>query len=281
MSTPYPSPRDDKNSFDQDASARPQPARYGSYEQPQQFPVCARHPENVSYARCGRCNRPACGQCQIPLEVGMICADCYRTATGKDYRREQKKARGGAWANYPVTIVLIALTVAIYALQVILPGQAVINALAYNSMYVSYTGEWWRMLTAGFVHSQSNIAHVGMNMFTLWMFGQALEPIMGKWKYLITYLLSIIGGSVAVMLLAPGTWVVGASGGIFGLFAAYFVVNKLHGGETRSIVSLIAVNFAFGLFVSGISWQGHLGGLIAGAIVAYLLQMTSKDARRR
>ncbi|QRZ61599.1 rhomboid family intramembrane serine protease [Rothia sp. ZJ932] len=254
----------------------PQPTRYGAYEEHQQFPTCARHPDQVSYVRCGRCARPTCGQCQIPLEVGMICTDCYRQATGKNYHQEQRKARGGVWANYPVTMVLIVLNLLIYAAQVILPGATVLQHLAFNGQYVQYTDEWWRMLTAGFVHSQSNIAHVGMNMFTLYLFGQALEPLMGRVKYLLTYLLAILGGSLAVLMIAPTATVVGASGGVFGLFGALLVLTKLRGGNTRSLATLIAINFAFGLIFPNISWEGHLGGLIAGALVAYLLQLINK-----
>lgn len=203
----------------------------------------------------------------------MICSDCYTQASGKNYHAERRREQGGAWANYPVTLVLIALTLAVYAAQVILPGATVMQRFAFHGEYVKYSGEWWRMMTAGFIHSQSNIAHVGMNMFTLYLFGQALEPLMGRWKYLLTYLLSILGGSLAVLLIDSSTWVVGASGGVFGLFGAFLVTTKLRGGNTRSITGLILVNFAFGFIFPGISWEGHLGGLLTGALVAYLLQV--------
>lgn len=275
MIQPYP------ESSDENTTARQQPQNYGAYEQHQQLPTCFQHPDKVSYVRCGRCALPTCGDCQIPLEVGMMCTSCYAAAQGKNYHAELKSQNGGIWANYPVTVVLLALTLAIYAAQVIIPSGKVLQYLAFHGAYVQYSGEWWRLLTAGFVHSQTNIAHVGMNMFTLYLFGQALEPLLGRWRYLLTYLLSIVGGSIAVLFIDPTTWVVGASGGVFGLFGAFLVLTKLHGGNTRSIIGLIAVNFAFGLFFPGISWEDHLGGLITGIIVAYVLQVAHNMSQKQ
>ena len=113
-------------------------------------------------------------------------------------------------------------------------------------------------------------------MFTLYLFGQALEPLMGKGKFLATYLLSIIGGSVAVHLLASvlggmDVSTLGASGGVFGLFGAFFALSRARQQSTSSIVILVAINFAFGFLMPGISWEAHLGGLVTGALVAAVL----------
>lgn len=125
------------------------------------------------------------------------------------------------------------------------------------------------MLTAGFVHDWNSPLHILLNSYAIWVFGRELEPMLGPLRYLMVYLTSIIGGSVAVLWLSdPQVPVVGASGGLFGLMGAYFVVLRTLGGNATQIFALIAVNLSMGFFVSGISWQGHLGGLVTGLAVA-------------
>lgn len=125
------------------------------------------------------------------------------------------------------------------------------------------------MLTAGFVHDWTGPFHILLNSYAIWIFGRQLEPMLGPLRFLLLYLTSIIGGSVAVLWLSdPGTPVVGASGALFGLMGAYFIVLRSIGGNPSQIFALIAINFAMGFFVSGISWQGHLGGLVTGLLMA-------------
>lgn len=243
-----------------------QVGRYGYSSD--ETPVCPRHPDQVTYVRCGRCGRLACGQCQVPLEVGMMCVDCLAES-----QRSAPRVRY-AKAHPTITYAIIGINVMVLILQFIFPQVTVFGI--YNPLYVEYTGQWYRMLTSGFLHSPDNISHLLLNMFTLYLFGQALEPLMGKRKFLATYLLSIIGGSVAVHLLASvlgGMEVstLGASGGVFGLFGAFFALSRARQQSTSSIVILVAINFAFGFFMPGISWEAHLGGLVTGALVAAVL----------
>jgi len=177
-----------------------------------------------------------------------------------------------------VTLGLVLLNLAIWVLQ-ILPGATLTNQLAFVPL--SVYSEPWRMITAGFAHSQSNPLHVLLNMYSLYIFGSDLEPLLGRVRFLAVWLLSIFGGSVAVMYLnTPDTWVLGASSGVFGLMAAYFVVLRAVGQNSRGLMGLIAINLAFGFLMPGVSWQAHLGGLLAGgALTAVYAQGKSKRAQ--
>lgn len=233
------------------------------------IPVCPRHPDRPSYVRCQRCGRPACPECQRAAAVGFQCVDCVneQKRTTPAYRAPY----GGALAaGKPlVTYTIIALCVLLYVLQWLLPGEAVYQQFAFANVFADR--EPWRMLTAAFLHSQSFLLHIVLNMYTLWIFGQALEPLLGRVRFLAVYLLSAVGGSIGFLLLTPDRpviGVVGASGAIFGLFGAMLVVQRHRGGETRQLWVLIAINGAIGFFVQGIAWQAHLGGLITGGLAA-------------
>ncbi|MFJ4170581.1 rhomboid family intramembrane serine protease [Paenarthrobacter sp. NPDC089714] len=233
------------------------------------IPVCPRHPDRPSYVRCQRCGRPACPECQRAAAVGFQCVDCVneQKRTTPAYR----SAYGGALAvGRPlVTYTIIALCVLVFILQWIVPGNAVYREFAFANVLAEQ--EPWRMLTAAFLHSQSFLLHIVLNMYTLWIFGQALEPLLGRVRYLAVYVLSAVGGSVGFLLLTPdepAIGVVGASGAIFGLFGAMLVVQRHRGGETRQLWVLIAINGAIGFFIPGIAWQAHLGGLITGGLAA-------------
>jgi membrane associated rhomboid family serine protease len=137
--------------------------------------------------------------------------------------------------------------------------------------------EPWRMLTSGFVHDWSGPWHILLNSYAIWIFGRQLEPMLGALRFLVLYLTSIIGGSVAVLWLSdPAVPVVGASGALFGLMGAYFIILRSLGGNPSQIFALIAINFSMGFFVSGISWEGHLGGLITGLLVALVYASNRK-----
>ena len=241
-----------------------------------QTSVCPRHPDQITYVHCPRCGRLACGYCQVPLEVGMICRDCLAQAQAQ----AQARARSAGYWRSPltskplVTWSLMGLNLLIWLLQLIFP--AITQAAIYNPAWVEYSGQWYRALTAGFLHSTSNPSHLLLNLLTFYLFGQALEPLMGRWKFLTTYLLSILGGSLAVHLLAglSGQMLVstlGASGGVFGLFGAFFALAKARQQSTSSIQILIFINLASGFVLPGVSWEAHLGGLLAGALTAALL----------
>lgn len=187
------------------------------------------------------------------------------------------------YKRLPITFTLIAINTVVYALQHLLPNYIIFRYGAFNPLIVEYTGQWWRVFTSGFVHDQNNIAHLFMNMLTLYLFGQALEPLMRRWQYILLYSLAILGGSAMIWAVAAYTGnlnvtTVGASGGVFGLFGAYFALAKLTQQSTAPILILVAINFGYGFLTGGVSWEAHLGGLITGALVAFLY---ARVGRRR
>jgi membrane associated rhomboid family serine protease len=255
-----------------------------------QVPVCPRHPDRPSYVRCQRCGRPACPDCQRAAAVGFQCVDCVNET--KRSTPEVRTVYGGAAASGKpvVTFGIIAVCVLAYALQWLIPGQAVYEQFAYNNVFATpqYGAfEPWRMLTAAFLHSPDSLLHILLNMYTLWIFGQALEPLLGRVRFLALYLLSAVGGSVGYLLLnpvlVPGqglVGVVGASGAIFGLFGAMLLVQRHRGGDTRQLWVLIAINGVIGFLIPQIAWQAHLGGLITGVLCAAVLAYTPRGPRQ-
>lgn len=134
--------------------------------------------------------------------------------------------------------------------------------------------EWWRIITASFIHAGP--LHLAMNMYALYIFGTALEPAMGRIRFVGLYLTATLAGSAAVLLFNPNTLTVGASGAIFGLFGAMFVYQRARGINpwTSGIGVLIVINLVISVGIPGISLVGHLGGLVGGGIVAWVMVRT-------
>jgi membrane associated rhomboid family serine protease len=232
-------------------------------------PVCPRHPDRVSYVRCQRCGRPACPECQRPAAVGVHCVDCVREAARQ--LPAQRTIVGAKASQGPpvVTITLIALCVVSFVIQ--MTSATWTNDLVFAP--VAGRSEPYRFLTAAFLHATGFIPHLIFNMVALWFLGPFLEATLGRWRYLSLYLLSAIGGNVLVLLLADppsvaaGTWyvgVLGASGAIFGVFGAALLMLRRLGQSARTMFVVIALNLVISFTVPGISWQGHVGGLIVG-----------------
>lgn len=180
-------------------------------------------------------------------------------------------------SNAPITYALLAINVLIWIGQISPFGYLFTNQMFYAPLFTPF--EPWRMLTAGFVHDWTSPFHILLNSYAIWIFGRLLEPMLGPIRYLVVYLTSIVGGSVAVLWLSnPQMPVVGASGGLFGLMGAYLIVMSKIGGNTSQIFALIAINLSMGFFVSGISWEGHLGGLATGLLMA-LAYTSNRDPK--
>lgn len=250
---------------------------------------CYRHPDRQSFVLCQRCMRTICPECQTQAAVGVICPECMK-ADRKNRTPAQKKANrrwgGGGAATIArsgrpvVTYVLLAVTSFIGLLQLI-PGLygPITNTLLFNSIFLDpRLFEPWRLLTALFVHG--GFIHLALNMLGLWMLGQTLEPMLGRARYLALYLISGLGGSVGVALIAPGTSTIGASGAIFGLMAALLIIGRHIGANVTGILVILGINFFYGFFVSGIAWQAHLGGLLVGALVAFIYTRTRRRDQR-
>jgi len=243
------------------------------------LPVCPRHPEQVTYVRCQRCDRPTCPQCQVPSAVGVHCVDCARRNASS--RRGVSSLLGGrAITDALVTKGLIIACVTIYLVQMALPSLgaqfAFVPAVA--------SSQPWRFMTTAFLHA--SLMHLAFNMWALWVLGSALEPILGRWRFAALCALSALGGSTMIYWLAsptaPASWLtstVGASGAVFGLFAALFIIQRRFGRDTSAIVGLLVLNLAISFIGANISWQGHLGGLVTGAIVAALYAWAPRNRR--
>lgn len=244
-------------------------------------PVCPRHPDRPAYVRCQRCGRPTCPECQRTAAVGVHCVDCVQEATRS--RPAVRTSLGGRAAHGSAMLVtwwLIGVNGVVYALQWL--GQAVGLSLSQMFAYapVHTTSEPWRMLTSGFLHSMSSPLHLVLNMYMLYLFGRMLEPALGRGRFLLLFLLSVLGGSLGVLVLShPLAYVVGASGGVFGLFGALFVLQRHLGQSITPVAVLIGINVVFGFLFPGIAWQAHLGGLLTGALVAFGYTVATRRRR--
>jgi membrane associated rhomboid family serine protease len=247
---------------------------------------CYRHPDRPSFVLCQRCGRTICGECQTPAPVGVICPECMREQRASAPRTKPAvltRARAAAERGAPVvTYSLIGITLAVFLLQLI-PGLAITDRPLYAGVY-SIPGnlEPWRMITSVFVHSTGLIFHVLLNMYTLWIFGQLLEGLLGRWRFLALYLISGLGGSIGVLWLSdPRVGVVGASGAIFGLMGAFLVIQRRLGGQTTQLFVLLGINLVIG-FIPGfnVAWQAHLGGLVVGALVGFIFVETRQRSRQ-
>ncbi|MEH0111271.1 rhomboid family intramembrane serine protease [Tersicoccus sp. MR15.9] len=240
-------------------------------------PRCPRHPDAVSYVRCQRCGRPACAQCQLPAAVGVQCVDCVAEQAAAT--PTPRTSFGGAVREGRpiVTWTLIGVCVVVFLLQLLLPGTTYL--LGYAPVLTAT--EPWRMITSGFLHSPGMLFHILFNMYALWALGQTLEPTLGRARFLAVYLLALVGGSVGILWLGdPLTLVVGASGAIFGLFGALFVIQRRIGADSRGLLIVLAINAALVFFSPSIAWQAHVGGLITGALAAVPLVWAPRGPRR-
>lgn len=180
----------------------------------------------------------------------------------------------------PVTVVLIVINVVVFSLETIAGGST--NnyvALLFGAQFTPFViqGQWWRLFTAMFVHF--GIGHLGSNMITLWFFGESAERILGKWQMLVLYLFSGLAGNVLTLVteLASGRYslAAGASGAIFGLVGVYVAAALIpelrRFVSVRNIVIMLAVNIAYGISNRSINLTAHIGGLICGTGMAYIM----------
>jgi membrane associated rhomboid family serine protease len=242
------------------------------------FAGCYRHPDRLTGVRCVRCNRPICPECQRSASVGFQCPD--DVAAGAASVRQPRTVLGaGVSAATPiVTYVLIGLNVLTYLATSLGQGGSFVSSqgrLFYDwetvPVLIESNHEYYRLLTGAFLHVSP--LHIILNMWALYIVGIALEPVMGRWRYLSAYLLSALGGSVAVLVFgAPDGAVAGASGAIFGLFGAALVLSKFVGVFAfRPLMITVVVNFVFTFSIAGISKLGHIGGFLTGLVVMVAL----------
>jgi membrane associated rhomboid family serine protease len=226
--------------------------------------------------------------------VGWQCARCVHEDSKRAPVTRWRPARRGALGNTritPVVLTLIVINVAVYIWEVASrAGEYVYGGVPYRCSNLAecrfalipeavHHGQWYRLLTAPFLHA--NIEHILFNMVTLAIVGSPVEAVLGKLRFTLVYLLSALGGSVASYLLSSANELgVGASGAIFGLMGAYFVLARRRGWEVGNILALIVLNLVIGFASTTIDWRAHVGGMVTGAVVTLALAR-SEDARRR
>ena len=237
--------------------------------------VCYRHPKTETAVTCSSCGRPICTDCMVFAAVGIKCPECAGQPTGakKVTTRARSAAREGSGGI--VTRALVGITVAVYLLQISqgdirgISSDAFVEGALYGPSVAA--GDWWRLFTAGFLHAGP--IHLLFNMLMLWWFGNPLEALLGRARFVGVYLVSILAGSAGALLLAPDVPTVGASGAVFGILGAGLVLERrgvdVFGGAALMVV-LLNLGLAF-VIPNNISIGGHLGGLAGGALAILAL----------
>ena len=236
---------------------------------------CYRHPDRDTGVSCQRCDRFICVDCASPGAIGFLCPE-----DAKDRVKIQKATfQKSLVSSAPITFILIAINVLVFVAELLFPG--LIYSLRYGNVgSITEEGSLFRVFTSSFAHSDTQYTHILFNMYSLFVLGTLLEPMLGKIRFLSLYAFSIFGGGLGFLILSTqfGS-VVGASGAVFGLMGAYLVfliVMKLNAGQMYII---IALNLVLG-FLPGIAWEAHVGGLVVGAAVGYVLVATRNRAKQ-
>jgi membrane associated rhomboid family serine protease len=235
---------------------------------------CYRHPDRETLLSCSNCERPICTSCAQQAAVGLRCPECAGTPTGIRAVRSRVAPRS---EGAPATIGLVGVNILVFVVEMSqgiavrgIGGSSIVRDGAVAAPPVA-DGEWWRLLTAGFIHA--GIGHIAFNMLALWWLGGALERYIGTWRMLAVYVSAILWGSAGALILSPNSLTVGASGGVFGLMAALLVIERQRGVALlgSSIGVLLLLNLGITFLIPGISVGGHLGGLAGGAAAAFVL----------
>jgi membrane associated rhomboid family serine protease len=222
----------------------------------------------------------------VPASVGFQCPECV--SEGRKTVRPAKTMYGGNLrrGGIDATRVLIAVNVVAFILTAV-NGAGVLTGNGTSTAYDRFalrpadvaSGEWYRLVTSMFLHF--GFLHIAFNMWALLVIGTPLEQMLGRLRYVTLYFLSGIGGGLLSMALGPiDETAAGASGAVFGLFGAFYVITRRRGLETGPIVGLIAINLVFSFTFSGIDWRGHVGGLIVGSAVAFAYAAVQPGPRR-
>lgn len=192
------------------------------------------------------------------------------------YKPKVKKIRKENNSAPIVTYIVLGICIAVFLLIKIsgFDGNDTEKAILYGAYYKPFilAGEWWRLLTAGFVHTQ--IWHILMNMMSLVSLGFALEKYFGRLRYAVILLLSVIAGSLTVFAFEGNIITVGISGGLYGLMGAYIAIAVMNGhlenpSFRNSLFRIVGINLLIN-FIPGIAYYAHIGGLICGAVLGIL-----------
>lgn len=260
-------------------------------------PVCYRHTDRETYVRCVRCERYICPDCMRSASVGFQCVSCVKE--GAATIRTPKAAYGGTAHDAPlVTWTVMGLCGFFFLLTA---GTAVgfggdLSPLFRRLALVPTTqlvledgvptvvegvaqGQYYRLLTAMFLHF--GVFHLAFNLYALYLVGPTLERAVGRLRFAAVYLLSGLTGSAFSYALGTTDKIAaGASGAVFGLFAAFWVLERRRGRDASGITALIGINLVIGFVVPHIDWLGHVGGLVGGALVTASLVYAPQGRQR-
>jgi membrane associated rhomboid family serine protease len=240
--------------------------------------TCYRHKDRETGVSCSNCGNPICPDCMTPTPVGMRCPECSK-------QRTQVKTVRNMHAEPTVTYVIIAACVLLWLGEAISGGRgsSVYQDLALVGGGQTFSGdtvgvaagEYWRLITGGFLHDPGNPLHLAFNMYILYWLGTMLEPMLGHARFLALYFASLLAGAFGALLLtAPNVYTTGASGAVFGLMAAAFIMQRERGIDPMrsGLGAVILLNLGITFLIPGISIGGHLGGLVGGAIAALAIE---------
>jgi membrane associated rhomboid family serine protease len=237
--------------------------------------VCYRHPNRETGVSCSNCGNPICPDCMTATPVGMRCPDCSR-------QRTQVRTLQNVYANPTATYVLIAINVLMFigswssggsSSSVYIDLSTIgLGRLTDGTLIGVAEGEYWRLVTGAFLHAPNNPLHILFNMYLLYMLGTMLEPVLGHVRFVALYFASLLAGSFGALVAEPNSLTVGASGAVFGLMGAAFLLQRARGVDPwrSGLGPLILFNLALPFVFPGlnISIGGHVGGLIGGSIAA-------------
>src|SRR4051812_25053623 len=184
--------------------------------------TCYRHPNRETGVSCSSCGRPICPDCMTPTPVGMRCPECSRQRTRVTTAQTFMRA-----STPVVTVALIAINVAVEVASIVAGGTAGVSGGTGGSKFVAdlalskpavADGDWWRLITAGFLHY--GLLHLAFNMLSLWIIGSILEPAVGRMRFALIYFVALLGGSFGALLVSPNALTAGAAGAVVGPFGA-------------------------------------------------------------
>jgi membrane associated rhomboid family serine protease len=238
--------------------------------------TCFHHHDRETGRHCTRCGRPACGECLHPAAVGSQCWECIKSArppTRERVRRSLARPLLATQAIIAANVVVFVVTAGYTS-----NGNGLMNRFVEYGPSIALNGEWWRLITAGFVHF--GFVHIFFNMFILYLIGQVLEPFLGPWRFSAIYFASLLAGSLGAVYLNPLVPSGGASGAVFGVGAAATVVMVRRGVRfwDTGFGPLLLFNLVLDkFFISNVSIGAHIGGLIGGAIIGFVMIQTNKS----
>ena len=226
--------------------------------------TCYRHPGRETRVSCSSCGRPICPDCMRPSPVGMRCPECSSQTT----KSRPLTAIGGGEPRATIALIVICSIVFLAEGSLGLNGAgngAIFREGALFGPAVA-AGDWWRLVTYGFLHA--GLLHIGFNMLLLWLFGRELEPQLGTPIFLGIYFSSLLAGAFGALVFSPDALTVGASGAIFGLMGAAAAILYSRGINPfqTDIGMLIIFNLVLSFVLSNVSVGGHIGGLVGGVI---------------